>query len=255
MRNLQRYISAELTHFVGRGKKENEQYELLLTILKSGVLRPPEYGTEEEGFTWYPHGHRFSGNDMFCAGAVCFCDIPLGDLELHMAKYSRFGVSFGKKFLVPRGATPVFYVAKDALTQPLGGRGPREVTLAAIFDHAAAAFCASTDAMMKSPHQRSGEMGGSSMNAENGVEVLDEETSKEIAMRLFLMVHVFSFVKFFEGSRSDEDTENFYMEREWRVLGSVHFKLSDVERLILPRDYGKKIRQDLPEFGGQLTYL
>ena len=33
------YVSRELTHFVGRGRREEEQYELLLKIVRSGWLR------------------------------------------------------------------------------------------------------------------------------------------------------------------------------------------------------------------------
>ena len=35
----QRYVSKELTHFVGSGKLSEEQYQLLLTILRTGELR------------------------------------------------------------------------------------------------------------------------------------------------------------------------------------------------------------------------
>ena len=45
---------------------------------------------------------------------ICFCDIPVTDLEIHMTKYSRFGLSFLKDFLVRKGATPVMYVAENS---------------------------------------------------------------------------------------------------------------------------------------------
>ena len=44
---------------------------------------------------------------------VCFCDIPEHDLEIHVNKYGKFGLSFRKEFLIGLGASPVFYVAKN----------------------------------------------------------------------------------------------------------------------------------------------
>ena len=45
---------------------------------------------------------------------VCFCDIPVTDLAIHMTKYSRFGLSFLKPFLISKGANPVLYVANNS---------------------------------------------------------------------------------------------------------------------------------------------
>jgi Putative abortive phage resistance protein AbiGi, antitoxin len=45
---------------------------------------------------------------------ICFCDIPVTDLAIHMTKYSRFGLSFLKPFLVRKGANPVLYVANNS---------------------------------------------------------------------------------------------------------------------------------------------
>ena len=36
---MQRYVSKELSHFAGRGKAEDEQYDVLVSILRGGVLR------------------------------------------------------------------------------------------------------------------------------------------------------------------------------------------------------------------------
>ncbi len=54
-------------------------------------------------------------NDALIAGAsVCFCDIPIADLAIHIQHYSSFALAFRKEFLIQRGASPVFYVARDA---------------------------------------------------------------------------------------------------------------------------------------------
>ena len=44
---------------------------------------------------------------------VCFCDIPVDDLDIHMEKYGQFGIAFQKEFLLDQGALPVVYVPAD----------------------------------------------------------------------------------------------------------------------------------------------
>jgi hypothetical protein len=71
----------------------------------------------------------------------------------------------------------------------------------------------------------------------------------------FIVFYVFSFLKFFDGSAIDEDPENYYMEREWRMLGSLNFRLRNVHRIILPESFAKQFREDIPEYFGQITFV
>jgi len=122
----QRYISGELTHFVGGDKEVSDKYssdqecfELLVTILKSGVLKAPPLSTDpavEITAQTVVSGTSFSARDMYRSSVVCFCDIPLADLSLHMNKYSRFGISFTKGTLLPKGVNPVFYLHRIQLS-------------------------------------------------------------------------------------------------------------------------------------------
>ena len=71
----------------------------------------------------------------------------------------------------------------------------------------------------------------------------------------FLILHFFSYLKFFDPAKDDEDDENYYMEREWRVVGNVQFQLQDVTRVLLPQQYGPRLRNDVPGYTGQVTFL
>jgi abortive phage resistance protein AbiGi (putative antitoxin) len=66
--------------------------------------------------------------------------------------------------------------------------------------------------------------------------------------------HVFSLCKPFDASKDDTDDENFYMEREWRVLGNVQFTLKDVYRVVLPSAFAERLRHDVPDYFGQVTF-
>ncbi len=71
----------------------------------------------------------------------------------------------------------------------------------------------------------------------------------------FFNYSIFSYLKFFDQSLSEDDPENYYFEREWRVLGEVKFDIKDVRRVLLPEEYAKRFREDLPDYYGQITFL
>jgi len=67
--------------------------------------------------------------------------------------------------------------------------------------------------------------------------------------------HVFSYLKFFNHLYPDDHPDNFYFEREWRVVGNVGFKMEDAKRVFIPEKCAKQFRQDCPQYYGQLTFL
>jgi len=130
------YVSNELTHFVGRGRPDDERYALLLTILghPSDTRTPPQgwlqasyRGELGAGFVMCSDGLKpISTDEAIRCTMLCFCDIPTGQLAIHMAKYGSFGVAFPKSFLRLKGATPVYYVPGNARNQT-AGVGPQNV--------------------------------------------------------------------------------------------------------------------------------
>lgn len=244
MGTLQRYVSDELTHFVGRGLHEHAQFDLLVEILRTGTLSPPPHGPGVEGRVSIDRAASVSRNEAYDPEAVCFCDIPVGDLDLHIRKYSPFGIAFRKPLLVERGASPVFYVAGASVTRipDLAGRGAQRTTRAEYFDR-----------MVREYHLLRDQ-------AEARLEGLPEG-SKDRAfyqdlLRLahFLDFEVWSYLKFFHYPTDDADPENYYMEREWRLLGTLRFGLDHVRRVILPEAYARGFRDRFPGYHGQLIF-
>jgi hypothetical protein len=92
----QRYVSKELTHFVGaRLNTRREQYDLLKQILKTRKLLAFPGPVERPKHILKRDTDAPLSSNRACEGSmVCFCDIPLCDLPLHMSKYSLFGLAF-----------------------------------------------------------------------------------------------------------------------------------------------------------------
>ena len=228
--SAQRYVATELTHFVGAElATAEEQYGLLVKILTEGILRAGGESDIEEGqvrlrFRW---GESLSDPErLFQASTVCFCDIPVADLAIHVRKYSRFGLAFRKKFLIEKGAAPVFYV-------------PRGVKL----------FHRTRAQWLDDAGKELADARGRSIAPGERLQI-PEETS----LGKFLDYIVLSYLKPFDEMKGEGDPENYYMEREWRTLTSVRFVLTDVYRVIIPQEYTHKFRCNVPMYTGQVTF-
>jgi hypothetical protein len=192
---------------------------------------------------------------MIHVDAVYFCDIPVADFAIHTAKYSAFGLSFLKSFLIKQGANPAFYIAGDSVIPP---------------DHPGAKVLFPDPAKRPDPLTRAELMerlikdhlvSSNRLTSEAFRERYDHGPTPKgtvlwTAPMLDSMIrsHFLSFCVPFDSQRDDTDEKNFYMEREWRVIGDVKFKLEDVCRVILPGRYAKRFRQDLPGYFGQITF-
>lgn len=254
---VQRYVSEELTHFVGRDQPEEEQYRLLVDILRNGWLSHPPHDPDVFGNVYIDREARLSENEMYAPQAVCFGDIPVGDLDIHVRKYSRFGIGFLKRFLIQKGVNPVFYIARDSLVPVPAGNGdggggrPAEwLPRGEFYDRMAEAYHELRDQTRALRDVSREETGGSLVQ-----ERLHAIETRLARMEAFLDFGVFGFLKFFDAARPDDDPRNYYLEREWRVIGNVDFQLSDVRRVILPEGYAERFRRDVPEYYGQITFL
>jgi hypothetical protein len=259
MPKVQRYVSDELTHFVGRGKALGDQYSLLVHILHSGWLTHPPHNPNVSGNLSVKTAAKLSTNDMYSPEVVCFCDIPIEDLHIHTSKYGQLGFSLSKEFVSRQGGAPVLYLPRNTRLRALrdlphdqltvasskGGNDElyEEISLGDLFDR-----------MVPEYHSLMGLFRDLIMQTKQTPGVSDDHRRLHELLH-FLDFRLFSYVKFFEPDLPDEDPENFYMEREWRVVGNVHFGLEDVRRIFIPPDYGKRLRVDLSDYYGQVTFV
>jgi len=259
----QRYVSDELTHFVGQNAANDDaRFELLVSILSA-----PQW------LTHWPHEHTLlkskvrirrdvllSSNELVDPDVICFCDIPVADFAVHMEKYSKFGLAFSKSFLTEQGATPVFYVA--AKSAWFSAEQSREATLD-VMNRCGLSRAGLTPLEGNEPVRRKGEYFDSAFKSYRQL-ILDlsgEDSplcvdQRKILDQLdeFLTSGVFSFLKFFDHEEDDDDPENWYMEREWRMHGNLKFQLSDVRRVILPERFAGELRRRVPAYTGQVTF-
>jgi hypothetical protein len=248
MGTMQRYVSKELTHFVGRNPREETtnkdllweaQYKTLLKIIEEKCISYPPHQrvqiTPGLKYGAISRNHvvlkgKFSSNDMIVPSMVCFCDIPIEDLGIHIRKYSHFGLSFQKSFLIKFGANPLLYVERNSAI--------KSTTRSKYFDKKVELYLKYCSCF-------------SCFNNPNKL----ESTPIECQEIDDFMLNLLSYIKFFDTNKSDDDEENFYMEREWRSPYYIYFEIEDIRRIILPNSfYGKKFLKDVPGYAGQITF-
>jgi hypothetical protein len=260
MGDVQRYVSSELTRFVGKDKPEEDQYQLLLRILMTGWLLHKPFDPTQPRTARLDFSQLISTDKIIDYEVVCFCDIPSSDLAIHVRKYSRFGLGFKKEFPINKGACPLFYVANDSPVPitpdqlfagddfsdrineaPAKGIVHRglyfDTSVRAILDLLVAldTFCfddgnryfKGVDAS-EFRNRFACLLGLSSAHiaaVESALRGKPDASGTIRACTNFLLDWVFTFMKCFDAKRSFEDEENYYMEREWRIGDNVHFTL------------------------------
>jgi hypothetical protein len=237
MKPKQNYVSAELTHFVGGAlKTREEQYDLLLKILRDGRLECRE---GSGGIVIDPFS-KFSSNRMIRPDGVCFCDIPLNSLAIHIGKYSAFGLAFPKRFLVAQGANPVFYIASNSKLR-FWTLADKRVAFhtknrKVYFDQQFFEFYDCMREAKRFIHLR-----------RTGAPEADALISRLEHAESFLS-SFFGYCKCFDASMLEDGEENFYMEREWRLRRNLTFKIGHVGRIILPQSFVRRFQKAIPGF-------
>lgn len=257
-KHSQRYLSDELIHLVGRKCKEDgeRQYEILKKILAEEWLTHPPHNINQLGNLTINSHARISQNEMYSPQVVCFCDIPIPDLPLHISKYGSFGLSFDKNFIIEKGGSPVLYIPKQSKVRselrkdvPLEERyeiykreGPN-----AIYDHIDKAKL--FDQMIQKYHKFI-----NSISPDPETEDFEQLKLKyEIAQ--FLDFQIFSHIMFYDSVLSDDDPDNYYFEREWRMNGHLKFNIKNIKTIFITKKYSARFRGDFPHYLGQLVFV
>ncbi len=257
----QRYISKDLVHFVGRGLKEDEQYKLLIHIIQSGWLTHPPHNPNISGNLSVKANAKLSNNDMYLPQMICFCDIPTEDLSLHVKKYSPFGLSFSKNFISENGGNPVHYlslkskvrISKDNIEpqdrKKLDQEGKR---IESYFDHI---DCGEYFDKMIVEYHDLFNLFRKLIEDNRKTTGVSPESLRLMKLHFFFGFKIFSYIKFFDHSLNDEHKDNYYFEREWRVIGNIQFSIENIKTVFLPEKYSKKFRSDLPDYFSQLIFM
>jgi hypothetical protein len=285
------YTSDELTHFVGRMlPSDDHRLELLCHVIQEGLLiDPSHFGRRDRIFmaglkdnltgavvnpieyssmpnVRHDLASRLSQNQLVQFETVCFCDIPLADIATHCQKYSYFGLAFSKTFLIRQGASPVMYVPVTGtfamqLREHNGTSGELQYheckngNRGALFDEL---MQRQYDLGLLRYRQLQHQMLNMPAHApQEEVRANTDETVRALRTMLFyqtgIEAAVFGHLKFFDPSLPADHPDNYYMEREWRISGHLHFGISDIQRVLVPAAYASKLIAEIPELGACIT--
>lgn len=259
----QRYISNELVHFVGRGQERGAQFALLLKILKEGWLLHPPFNPNISGNLTVTTDAPISNNAMYAPEIVCLADIPLDDLRIHAAKYSPIGLTFSKDFIAKAGGCPVHYIPQHTQVRRMKSLSPGRIgQIVAEYgsehldEHLMETISKSSyfDEMLQEFHRLFSEFRTIAMQSRETPSV-PPLFRKITDLERFFNFHIFSYVKFFDHVLSDDHPDNFYFEREWRIVGNVPFSLDDVKTVIFPSEYAKDFRAEMPAYAGAVRFM
>lgn len=226
-----RYTSENLAHFVGRtAASDDDALDRLVRIIDDGWLlshnaRVRDDRDEDAATFELGSARRLSQNDRYVPEMICFADIPVEALDIHTAKYSRFGLSFKKSFLIAKGARPVYYVPIGAKTQPTA----KYDDIAEDWDDLANLFELEVNPLF----------GGATRSGEHGSPEIGESPTRRISD--WISHDVLAYMKFFDPTLPENSSENYYMEREWRCVRNIKFALADIANVFVAAGYRKQL--------------
>jgi hypothetical protein len=140
---------------------------------------------------------------------------------------------------VEKGANPVHYIATNGMVWEADGRPANQ----------------NKEDYFKTNIKRYISLMGQMQDAIQKNEQANMHMVDELRMLdSFLIKHIFAYLKPFDASKTDADEENYYLEREWRIVGDVQFTLDDITRILIPCKYGKQLREALPQYFGQISF-
>lgn len=215
-----RYTSDEFFHLVGRGNPSDNEanYKTLLDVIDSSCISHPPHNCDAAGhtikFNW---DKSIFTEELVIPNVICFCDIPLEHLDIHIKKYGMFGISFDRDYIVMSGARPVFYIPIHSSHQfsIFGANMLKDL------EQVWRGFREHVVDPVTMPTR------GRSMGRKP-----DSPVDASLALDAILTKEVLAYIKVFQAELSEDHPDNYYLEREWRKFGNLKSQLQDVKRLL-----------------------
>ena len=264
MKSLE-YISNKLCHFVGRALQTDEdRFELLVKIVKGGKLFANMLNPDNpEVLLNFRYIGQRAGEVYEKIDCVCFCDIPDNALDIHTRKYGRFGIGFNKHYLATKGAHPVMYIPMNCDIKEISStelpKNPidyfnvlsKEYTTMSYFLSMVNQFYPYTTALGNfklsdlAPYINL-------MNTDVVNAIQNNKSHQMLFSQMIAITGLMSYIKLFDETLSQDDENNYYMEREWRILSSVEFDLDNIDKIYLPhKEYENYFMSEFPKYRGE----
>jgi hypothetical protein len=238
-----RYVSDELFHFVGKRNPLDHEtnYQTLLKVLDSRCVSHPPHNPDISqyniSFNW---DKILLTEEMIVPTVTCFCDIPFESLKIHIQKYGKFGVSFSRNFLIKYGARPVIYI-------PLHRNNFLSIHGINMLNDLEQVYRGFQEQVIEpiSKPIWSSTMGEKPNSSEDACLSIDSILTKE-----FL-----SYLKPFDAELPDEHPDNFYLEREWRKFGNLPFQVTEIQNVLVAKEYAQKLESERPVYSDKIRVV
>lgn len=235
------YTSDELFHLVGRSSPQDHErnFDTFLKILRCGCISyPPNFPRYGPLQIIFREDRSLLSEDLIVSNITCYCDIPFDHLQIHTQKYGTFGLSFRRDLLIRYGARPVLYVPLFDRDWFLSINGRM------LINHIEQIYRGFRELLVEPVRldQNSYTLATKPSSPEDAVREMDSIITKD-----FL-----AFLKPFNSELARDHPDNFYMEREWRKLGSLEFQPDDVEHVLVKRGYVERLVKEFPVFSEKL---
>lgn len=265
------YVSNYLCHFVGRSQPSDEdRFQLLIKIIRGGVLLADLSKPDNPSLTISSGYQGTNVGEVFdkCS-CVCFCDIPDKALNIHVNKYSRFGMGFEKSFLTPKGVRPVLYVPKGGqiteVSPTASPKNPMEYYLTLLRQSTYLSAIMSVLNQAYPFNEQFAQLVNTHPLITNWLKLLDTsviqavlegKTQAMISDDSIAWATLFAYIKVFDETLPPDHVDNYYMEREWRSIKNIEFSINDIQQIYLPSDgYCTRFKSEFPDYNGRFCTL
>lgn len=231
---MTRLRNSVLYHFVGWGSPLDDEtnFSILCKVLASGQVGRIDAPINQ---IIIDPTREIQKGELIQQSVTCYCDISFDDLDLHVAKYGKFGVGIDREALCDWGARPVAYI-------PVPGHNRGSSGLMALDD---------AKALLKGvcEHLRS-ESGERKTTRIVGEELKNREMVIARLSSTFTREYL-AYTKFYNSSLPVEHPEHYYAEREWRKFGPMPLRMG-LREIVVPANFVDRLIALYPDYRQQI---